>query len=71
MLEYTDKILGAFDKSDTTGGINKSSYTTVIIFKVKEDYDHHHFNQAMEFHHIEVKTLFATYWSMKDTFTVI
>ena len=71
MLEYTDEILYAFYKSDTTGVSNKSSATTVIIFKVKEDYDHHNFNQAVEFHHIEVKTLFATYWSMKDTFTVI
>ena len=71
MLEYTDKILGAFDKSDTTGGINKSSYTTVIIYKVNKDCQNLNFNQAVEFHHIEAKTLSATKWAMKDKFTAI
>ena len=37
MLAYIDEIIDAFDKSDPTGGGNKSISALDIIFKAKED----------------------------------
>ena len=59
MLEYIDEILDAFDKLDPTGGGTKSSATPAIILKVYVDCRKFNTTQAVEFHHLAAKILFA------------
>ena len=42
-----------------------------VFFKVNEDGDKINFNQAVEFHLIEAKILFAAKWGIIDTCTSI
>ena len=67
MLDYINEIIYAFDKADLTGEFTKSSAAPYIIFKVKEYFEKLNTKQAVEFHNIAVKTLFATNHELPDT----
>ena len=58
MLEYIDKIVDTFDKDDLTSGGTNSGAAPDIIFTVDEEKIN--VKQAVEFHHLVAKTLFAT-----------
>ena len=67
MLDYINEILDAFDKPDPTCGGTKSSAEPAIFFKVKEDCKNIIEKQAVEFHHLVAKILFATKQARTDT----
>ena len=70
-LDYIDKILNAFDKADPTGGGTKSSDALAILLKVKKYCKKLNSKQAVEFHHLAVKILFANKRAMPETCTTI
>ena len=71
MLDYIDEIINDFDKAYPTGGGTKSISTPAIIFKVNKYCKNHNSKQAVEFHHLVAKMLFATKRSRSDTRTAI
>ena len=71
MLEYINKIIDAFDKAYPTGGSTKTISALDIILKVDEDCKKINAKQAVEFHHLATKTLFANKQARPDTRTAI
>ena len=59
MLEYTDEILDTFDKTYPMGGGTQSSFAPDIIFKVEEECKMINAKQAVDFHHLVAKIVFA------------
>ena len=71
ILEYIDEIIDAFDKLYPTGGGTKSSSASSIIFKVNKLCKNNNSQQAVEFHHLVSKIIFATKRARPDTCTKI
>ena len=71
MLDYIDEIVDIFDKSDLTGGGTNSSAAPAILFKVYEECKIINAKQAVEFHHLLSKIVFATKRDRLDACTAI
>ena len=56
---------------DYTGGSTKSNAAPAIILRVNEDCKKLNVKQAVEFHHLVAKILFATKRARTDTCTAI
>ena len=71
MLDYIDEILDAFDKEYPAGGGTKSSAAPAITFRFYKDCKNLNSKQAVEFHYLVEKILFATKWARLYTCTAI
>jgi hypothetical protein len=71
MLDYVDEILAAFDKAEPKGGGTNTSAATDSLFKVEEDCEKLAQANAVEFHNLSAKTLYATKRARPDTCTAI
>ena len=60
MLDYVAEILEAFDKAEPNCSGTKSSAAPDNLFKVDEDCEKLKPKQAVEFHNLVAKTLYAT-----------
>ena len=71
MFDYIDEILGTFDKVAPKEKGTKSSAAPSNLFTVDEDTKDLAPNQAVEFHNLVAKTLYATKRARPDTCTAI
>jgi hypothetical protein len=71
MLDYADKILTAFHKTEPKGGCTKTSAAPVSLFKVDESCEKLKQDKAVEFHNLVEKTLYSTKRVRPDTCTAI
>jgi hypothetical protein len=71
MLGYVQEILNAFDKAEPKGSGTKSSAAPSNLFKVDEDCEKLDETQAIAFHNLVAKTLYATKRARPDTCTAV
>jgi hypothetical protein len=71
MFDYVKEIINAFDKAEPKGGGTKSSAAPDDLFKVDEDCKKLPPEQAVEFHNLVAKTLYATKRARPNTCTAI
>jgi hypothetical protein len=71
MLKYVNEILTAFDKAEPKGGGTKTSAAPDSLFKVDKDCEKLAQDQAVEFHNLLAKTVYATKQARPDTCTAI
>jgi hypothetical protein len=71
MFDYVDEIINAFDKAEPKGGGTKSNAAPDHLFKVDKDREKLTPEQAVEFHNLVAKTLYATKRARPDTCTAI
>jgi hypothetical protein len=60
MFDYVNEIINAFDKAELKGGGMKSSAAPDDLFKVDKDHEKLPPEEAVEFHNLVAKTLYAT-----------
>jgi hypothetical protein len=71
MFDYVNEIITAFEKAEPKGGGTKSSAAPNILFKVYESYENLKQDNAVDFHNLVAKTLYATKRARPDTCTAI
>jgi len=71
MCDYVEEILTAFDKAEPKCAGTKSSAAPDNLFKVDDDCKKLSTKQAVEFHNLVAKTLYATKRARPDTCTAI
>jgi hypothetical protein len=71
MLDYANEILAAFDKEEPKGGGTKTSAAPDSLLNVDENCEKLAQAEAVEFHNLVAKTLYATKRTRPDTCTAI
>jgi hypothetical protein len=68
---YVDEIIAAFHTAEPKGGSTKTSAPHDSLFKVDESCEKLKQDNAVEFHNLVAKTLYATKRARPDTCTAI
>jgi hypothetical protein len=71
MYDSVGEIIAAFNKADPKGGDTNTSAAPDSLFKVDESYKKLKQDNAVEFHNLVAKTLYATKKTRPDTCTAI
>jgi hypothetical protein len=71
MFDYVNEIINTFDKAEPKGGSTKSSAVPDDLFKVNKDREKLQPENAVEFHILVAKMLYATKRAKPDTCTAI
>ena len=71
MFAYIDEIIAAFDKAEPKGGGTKNTAAPDNLFRIDPMAEKLNQTQAIEFHNLVAKTLYATKRARPDTCTAI